>query len=955
MGVALRKIIWGVLLCLLSSPLVEALELREIDPADQQKIKKEHPGWFREDPTQAQLDELIRELMKQNTYESVSFERSASGELVVVGRPLRNVEEIRFSGEDAFSKTRLLEVMEMKPGDKFDRKKAVAAGEKLKQFYGESGYFNTVINLTFPKGKNQNIILNFDIHENAPCRIVQIDLKVENKILKSRLMGRLNHYVDKPLTDELIQSISKRTNSFFIDHRYLTAELNGPEIRYNEDKSAAYLSYEVKDPYRWEFFFDGNVFDSQLDIFQAMNWDDNDRKNVEPASEGAERIKRDYLGKGFPQIRVDFQIDSDPKRYLKKVFYDIHEGFRVRLKALEIQGRISRPASYYSGFIVDNSSDLISRGYYNRQDLEDGFKNLTTELRNQGYLKARVQSSRIEYDPKRQNAMVYVLLDEGPLTLVQSVDFDGNHFISNYELREVLGLTTNSPLHLNELEAGIENLKSFYHNQGFLEMKLLNEGEDVVKYNESSTLARLLLKVYEGPRVRVAAVRVEGNSFTKSWVVLKVADFQTGEILTPEKMDNARDRLNRTGLFSRVDVHTLEENTSVTERTVVISVADRDPGVVRFGAGVNSERDLTARGYTSLSYNNLWGTARALSGRFQLQENIPHVHFLESDVNVGYLEPFLFDHLTRFRVNYTRSEHVFEYDTDASVLQQTGNVPITSITLTNAVTFNLEHDFNRHFRGTWKLWSDEERKDYSTTGECLNPADGVTVIPCVPDVKYVATLGPVLDIDYRDSAFAPSRGSLTKLIAEYSDPVFGSSSMINFYHLELHETYYVPLVEHSKRWVWANHARAGYIDNVSSQPGSGIPVSHAFFLGGVDTVRGFDIFTNNERIPPQYDVAITEGNQIIIPHDSEYFLIKSEFRFPFSGAHGGVLFYDGGAVYIRDVPIRYPYRDSVGIGYRYNTPVGSVSLDIAFKTWQHNDPIYGWEAPYRIHFSISSF
>lgn len=436
---------WVVLFCFAISPLVQALELRDVPRSDLQKLRQEMPLLFSGPPTQALLDDAIRFLMKTGSYEFVSFERKANGEYVIAGRPLRTIEAIEFVGQDAFSRSKLLEVIELQPGDKFDLKKATAAGDKLKTFYGESGYFNSVISLSFPKAADQNVILHFEIQENLPCRILGIDLKTDNPVLKRRLLGMLHGYIDEPLTDKLLQSLIKKATNYFIDHRYLTAELLGPEIRYNDDKSAAYIAFEVKEPYRWEFFFDGNVFDSQLDVFRAMNWDNRDRKNVEPASEGAERIRRDYIGKGFAQAQVEFQVDTDEGQYLKKVFYEIREGFRVRLKSLEIQGRISRAPSYYSNFITSNSSDLIERGYYNRQDLEDGFKNLITELRNQGYLKARIQSSRIEYGATKRNATVYVLIDEGPMTLVQTVDFEGNHFFSSFELTEVLGLQPNSP------------------------------------------------------------------------------------------------------------------------------------------------------------------------------------------------------------------------------------------------------------------------------------------------------------------------------------------------------------------------------------------------------------------------------------------------------------------------------------------------------------------------------
>jgi outer membrane protein assembly complex protein YaeT len=933
--------------CLLLSPLVQALGLFDIANDDQQKLRKEYPRLFQPgiEPSQAELDEAIRFLMKIGNYESVASEREAEGnQFAIRGRPLRSIEEVQINGEQSFPKAKLLEVMEIQIGEKFDRKKAVAAAEKVKQFYGESGYFNTIVNLTFLKGKNQNIVLKIDVQENQPCSVVRIDLKSENKTLSQRLTSHLSRFVGKPLTEGLLTDILKRSSHYLIDDRYLTTELVGPDIRYNDDKTAAYLSYEIKDPYRWEFFIQGNIFSSQMEILRALDWSNRDRKNVEPASEGAERIKRDYLSKGFPQIQVEFQIETDNEGYLKKVFYTINEGFRVKLARLEIQGRVSRPPRYYSDFIRSNSSDLIDRGYYNRQDLDLGFKNLTTELRNQGYLRARVQSSRIEYDSTKQNATVYVLMDEGPLTLVQAIDFDGNHFVSNYELTQVIDIMPNTPLILTKLEAGIEKLKDFYHNQGFLEMKILNEGEDLVHYNDSSTLGRLQFKIYEGPRVRVASVRIEGNTITHTDVIAREAKFKVGEILTPKDMDDATERLNKTGLFSKVDIHTLEENTSVSERTLIISVADRDPGVLRFGGGVSSERDFSVRQFTNLSYNNLGGTARAVSGRVELGENVAHVHYLESDISAGYLEPFVFDSLTRGRINVSRSEHVFDYSTDLN---------FTKITLANVITFNLERDFNRHWRGTWRVWQYEERKDFEINGHCLT---GDTTQFCPPDQLYVNTLGPTLDIDYRDNVFNPSRGSFTTITAEYADPILGSSSGIQFLRTEVRDSLYTRLKKDSSRWVWANHQRVGYLTNLSRETGSGAPVSHAFFLGGIDTVRGFDYSQDNERIPPGDAVPIIEGNQILVTSDSWYYLLKTEFRFPIVGEHGGVLFYDGGAVYISGYDFSRHYRDSVGVGYRYNTPVGPVALDIAFKINPRNDPVLGiYEAPFKVHFSIGSF
>src|SRR5690606_32792112 len=152
---------------------------------------------------------------------------------------------------------------------------------------------------------------------------------------------------------------------------------------------------------------------------------------------------------------------------------------------------------------------------------------------------------------------------------------------------------------------------------------------ELIQYNDSGTQARIVFRIFEGPQIRVRSVAVEGNSFTKARVIRKEADFAVGEILTPTKIEEATARLTRLGLFSRVDIRTLEEGTNVSQRTVVISIGERDPGLFRFGGGVNNERRLTVRGFTGLSYSNLFGTGRGVSGRFELQSNVAEVKYPE--------------------------------------------------------------------------------------------------------------------------------------------------------------------------------------------------------------------------------------------------------------------------------------------------------------------------------------
>lgn len=949
----LKVALCAIVLCLSASPVtaLAAVFFREITPVDEARLRKELPALFASgNPDYATLDEAIRVLMSQGTFENVFVERK-NGNFEIIGKPLRLIEDIVFTGTDELDQGDLLEVMEIKRGDRFDRKKAVAAAERIKNLYGESGYFNTVVEIGFTKAESKNIILNIDIQEGPVCRIKGLHFETANSDLTRKLNSRFKKLLNRKLTTARGQKFVSDLDAFLIDNRYLATDVIPPEARYNDAKTEAFIQVEIREPHRWEFYFEGYEKLRLSDLYRALDLNNRERKNVDPAGEGAERIRRTYLARGFPNTMVESKVLSPAGTFLRRVYYKIAEGPRVKIQSIEVQGRTSRGSKYYEDFIRKNSSSLVSSGWYNRQDLENGFKNLVAELRNQGFLRARVLSSRVEYNEKKNLATVFLLLEEGPQTQIRALDFDGNRFFSSFELAQVTQLETNSALKLTNFEQSIDRLKNFYRNQGFLEMRLLNESEDIIEYNDKGTQARILFRIFEGPRIRVNAIAVEGNTFTKSRVILKEANFKLGEVLTPEKIDEALTRLNKLGLFSRADVRTLEENSNISERTLIISVAERDPGVFRFGGGINNERNLTLRGFTGLSYNNLWGTGRAISGRVEVKSNVAEIDYPEHEITAGYMEPFMFDTRTRGRINLTRSERVFEYDAKSKV------TPITTI---NRIDLLAERDLSRPTRLTWKLWSLELRKERERKGRCVEEGTPIgpndKLIEC--SLLQIATLGPTIDIDYSDNRFLPTRGSFTRFVLDYSHPNFGSSDGVEFFRAEMNYTRYTRLG--SPKYVWANSVRAGYLRNLSDDDGSGVPTSYAFLLGGIYTVRGFDSASPNERVPKNQldengrEFVVERGNTKLIQTNSQYYLFRSEVRFPVYQDHGGVVFYDGAGVRISGYDFRRPYRDAVGLGYRYNTPVGPLAVDLAFKIQPERDN-KPREKIMRFHLSIGTF
>lgn len=442
----------------------------------------------------------------------------------------------------------------------------------------------------------------------------------------------------------------------------------------------------------------------------------------------------------------------------KRITIKITEGPQVKISQLEVTGRLSLPPSYYSDFLRRHSSELILDGYYNRDDLDSGLNNLKIDRQNQGFLKARVVSTRATYNREKDKINFVANLDEGPLTLLQDLGFDGLLAFSSEQLLPLTGLQVGDALRLNLLEGSVQKIKEFYYAQGFLEMTLLNEKQDLVTYNEDSTAAKVLYRINEGPKIVVGSIVVEGNSLTKDYVVLKELEFAPGDTLSPQKIEESKARLQKLGHFSSIDIKTLEEKTSISLRTVIVKVTDRDPGLFNFGAGVNNERTLTVRGYTGLAYRNIGGTGRGVSGRIDANYNVADFKYLESKLTLGYLEPYIFDSRMRGRLNVTRSRQVSNYQakTVSEVNQQTWSVEqdLTSNVLLSYDIFNLAtvKDYHR----------DGREDEFPTTSQ------------------DIASTGPNLDIDFRDHPFNPSKGTFTRLNIEYASPWLGSTNTIEY-------------------------------------------------------------------------------------------------------------------------------------------------------------------------------
>lgn len=876
-----------------------------------------------------QLDEIIRFLQLKPQFSNIKILDEGTNEPYVLKfTRTQQIEKLKFFGNRKISDSEIKTLFGTKEGDVFDQQNLIEGGEKIRQAYIDKGYLNAVVDIEMPPINENAIAVNIKITENSLSRIHKIILQSPNVELNNKLIKALRSNINDSFTENTLSEIQTRARNYLKENRYVRTDILGPTIEYSTDQTLVDLTFKLEKVDKYLFSYEGIHLLKVNEIEKALDLDDYYSGSPTVGLELAQKIRNYYFSKGYARAEVDYEEIDSSTRFHKKVIFRIKEGPRIKIEKISFSGHYSKKENYYVNFIEEHSSKLIDKGFYNKDDFENGLKNLILELQNEGYLQAKIASTRIQYNKEKDRVFLYVNLDEGPMTSIESVEFIGNKDFSSDQLLEVVKIRQGA-LKLGQIESAISYLKEFYHENGYIEMLLLNEKEDLVTYDETNTKASLHFKIFEGPQVRVASIILQGNDFTKNSVIEKELEFNQGDLLTPNKVQESVARLQRTGFFSTVEVTTLEEKTTVANRTVVVKITERDPGLFTLGAGATNERGLTLRGYTSVGYRNLLGTGRGISLRLEGNYNVTDIRYLEHRIVLGYLEPYLFGSRYRGRINVTRSTTVSDYQ-----LRQVSEVKST--------TYSIEKDFTSHILGVWDVWSLATIRDFGVDNSYPYPTK----------TQEIATTGPNLDLDFRDNPFNPTKGTFTRWNAEYSSPDIGSTKTIEYWRSTLSFTYYQSVgTFQDQPVVWANQVRGGYLKNLSTSELEGIPWDKkGFTLGGQSTLRGYEAGTQ-EVFPNRQDLGLSANDRTYyLRTDSTMYLLKSELRFPVYGNLGGAVFYDGGSVQISGIKFEDSYRDSTGFGIRYNTPVGPLSLEWAWKLDARPS-----EDPWRFHLSIGTF
>jgi outer membrane protein insertion porin family len=138
--------------------------------------------------------------------------------------------------------------------------------------------------------------------------------------------------------------------------------------------------------------------------------------------------------------------------------------------------------------------------------------------------------------------------------------------------------------------------------------------------------------------------------------------------------------------------------------------------------------------------------------------------------------------------------------------------------------------------------------------------------------------------------------------------------------------------------VLAAHGQIGYIQTLG---GEEVPLDERFYLGGINTLRGF----KTREVGPRDEHGDFTGA-------TKETYCNFEWIFPLSKDIGlkGVTFFDVGNAWGENEGFFEEWRYSVGAGIRWLSPLGPLRVE-----WGYNIDPQPWEDRSRVDFMIGRF
>jgi outer membrane protein insertion porin family len=603
------------------------------------------------------------------------------------------------------------------------------------------------------------------------------------------------------------------------------------------------------------------------------------------ADRAEQELKRQYLTRSLYGAEV-VTTTTPLERNRVNVVFAVSEGAVAKIAEIRITGNKAFAESTLLG-----QMDLTVGGWmtwytksdrYSRSKLNADLETLRAYYLNRGYLEFNVESTQVAISPDKQNISVTINVKEGQRYIVTGVRLEGEYLGKEEEFKTLVTIEPGEAYRADAVAATTRAFVDRFGTFGYAFARI-----DARPEIDRET-GRVVVVLHADParRVYVRRINISGNSRTRDEVIRREFRQFESSWYDGRRIKLSRDRVDRLGYFSEVEVETNEVPGTFDQVDLTMSVKEKPTGSLLIGAGFSSADKLSLT--ASVKQDNVFGSGNYLG--IELNTSSSNRTLVFSSVDPYFTN----DGISRALDLYYRTTKPINSQGEDYELVTPGASIRFGVPFSEFDTVFIGLGFERtEIRGQVALPFNYELFR-------IQFGDRTDSVPL--------TLG--WQRDGRDSALVPNAGRYQRFNLEW-----GLAGDMRYTRTNYQIQQYWPI---TRRVTLGLNAELGVGEGLNGKP---YPIFKNFFGGGLGTVRAFDQGTLG---PVDQKGAYIGGNRRLN--------LNAELYVPFPGTGNDRTlrifgYADAGNVWGESEDLELDsLRSSVGMGLSWVSPVGPLKL-----------------------------
>ena len=612
------------------------------------------------------------------------------------------------------------------------------------------------------------------------------------------------------------------------------------------------------------------------------------------ADKAEQELKRQYISRSLYGAEV-VSTATPVDRNRVNLSFTITEGGPAKIKQIQIVGnKAFSESDLRDQFNLDTGgwmSWYTKSDRYARTKLNADLEALRSYYLARGFLEFRIDSTQVAMSPDKQDMAITINVTEGERFVVSGVKLEGNYLDKDDEFKALVKIGVGKAYNAETVAETTKAFTDYFGKFGFAFAKV----EAKPEIDRQNNRVQFVLQAEPSRRAYVRRILVSGNNRTRDEVIRREFRQYEAAWYDGDKIRLSRDRVDRLGFFTDVNVETIEIPGTPDQVDLMFTVAEKPTGSISLGAGFSSAEKVTLS--FGIRQENAFGSGNYLAVEVNTSK-------YNRNLVLSTTDPYFTQNgISRTIDVFQRTTRPYLGDIDSYSLVNSGlglrfGVPVTE-TDTVFVGANAEQTLIKAGTGLPDPYKDYADRFGSTS----------TAIPL--------TLGWARD--GRDSALVPSKGTYQRLNADLS-----LAGDVRYFRSNYQFQQYFPL---SKKYTLALNADLGWGKGLSGQP---FPIFKNFYVGGLGSVRGFEQSTLG---PSQ--VTSSSNSALVYLGGPKKVVLNAEFMMPFPGAGNDKTlrlygFTDVGRAFGESEKLSLgELRASAGIGLSWISPMGPLRFSYA--------------------------